>query len=233
LIALGVVMLAVCEHATPPPPPAVVAQAVAPTRGAAGDADLRVMLSELASSKACGMIRDGFHGLRSPDHPDVVTGVLWIRQCEITNAGPHVTFHITGNGWMWVDQSKSKAGGTFTVRQYVRFSIATTIRGALDIFYDRDVHVVTVWFTPDRAPEVEFKTIGDIEVDNQGAWSSVVGALGAAFATSPQGLAYSQATSQGTRDFSAQFAHGLAVTVNLASKILWVRSPTRQHCPRG
>jgi hypothetical protein len=217
LVALGVVMLAACEHGTPPPPPAVVAQAVAPTRGAAGDADLRVMLSELASSKACAMIRDGFHGLRSPDHPDVVTGVLWIRQCEITNAGAHVTFHITGNGWMWVDQSKSKAGGTFTVRQYVRFSIATTIRGALDIFYDRDVHVVTVWFTPDRAPEVEFKTIGDIEVDSQDAWSSVVGALGTAFATSPQGLAHSQATSQGTRDLSAQFAHGLALTVNLCT----------------
>ena len=104
-------------------PPVAVPQAVAPTRGAAGDADLRLMLPELASSKACGMIRGGFQGLSSPDHPDVVTGVLRIRQCEITNAGAHVTFHITGNGWLWVDQTKSKAGLTFTVRQYVRFSI--------------------------------------------------------------------------------------------------------------
>ena len=54
------------------------------------------------------------------------------------------------------------------MRQYVRFSIAATIRGAIDIFYDRDVHVVTLWFTPDRAPEVDFKTIGDIEVDSEG-----------------------------------------------------------------
>lgn len=217
LVVAGVVAVAACEHGSPSPPPAAVAPSVAPTRGAAGDADLRVMLSELASSKACGMIRGGFQGLRDPDHPDVVTGVLWIRQCDITNAGAHVTFRITGNGWLWVDQTKSKAGGTFTVRQYVRFSIATTIRGAIDIFYDRDVHVVTLWFTPDVAPEVEFKTIGDIAVDSEGVWSSVVGTIGTALSSSPTDLAQIEATSQGTRDLSAKLAHGFAVTINLCT----------------
>ena len=96
------------------------------------------------------MIRGGFQGLRAADHPDVVTGVLWIRQCKISNVDAHVTFHIAGNGWLWVDRTKSKAGGTFTVHQYIRFSIATTIRGAIDMFYDRDVHMATLWFTPDR-----------------------------------------------------------------------------------
>ncbi|HET9988843.1 MAG TPA: hypothetical protein VFQ65_09985, partial [Kofleriaceae bacterium] len=105
LLAFGAVMLAACDRGNPQPPlPAAVAPAVAPARGAAGDADLRVMLSELASSKACGLVRGGFQGLRSPEHPDVVTGVLWIRQCEISNAGTTVTFHIAGNGWLWVDQ---------------------------------------------------------------------------------------------------------------------------------
>ncbi len=217
LIALGVVMLDACEKANVPPPPAALQQAVAATRGAAGDADVRVLLSELASSKACGMIRNGFHGLRSPDHPNVVTGVLWIRRCEITNVGAAVTFQISGNGWMWVDETKSKSGASFTVRQYVRFSIAATIRGGLDIFYDRDAHVVTLWFTPDRAPDVKFKTIGDIDVDSEGAWSSVVGALGTAFATSPEELAQTQATAQGTRDLSAKLTRGLAVTVNLCT----------------
>jgi len=216
-VAFGVATLAACEHSKPPPSPAAPLQAVAPTRGAAGDADLRVMLSELESSKACGMVRGGFQGLRAPDHPDVVTGVLWIRECEITNVGAHVTFHITGNGWTWVDQAKSEAGGTFAVRQYVRFSIASTIRGTLDVFYDRDVHVVTLWFTPDRAPEVDFKTIGDIDVDSQGVWSSVVGAVGTAFATSPEDLAHTAATTQGTRDLSAMLAQGLAVTINLCT----------------
>jgi hypothetical protein len=230
LVVLGLALLAACNHDVVAPPAAAPVKAVAPTRGAAGDSDLRVMLSELASSKACGMIRQGFYGLRDPDHLDVVTGVLWIRDCEISNVGAHVTFQIAGNGWLWVDQTKSKGGGTFTVRQYVRFSIATTIRGALDIFYDRDAHVVTVWFTPDRAPEVEFKTIGDIDVDSRGVWSSVVGALGEAFATSPEDLARSQATSQGTHDFSAQLANGLAVTLDLCTGL---RRVHLGHPPKG
>lgn len=190
---------------------------VAPTRGAAGDEDLRVMLSELASSKACGLIRGAFTGLRAPDRPDVVTGVLWIRQCEISNAGLHVTFHVTGNGWLWIAQAKDRAGGTFAVHQYVRFGIDTTIKGALDIAYDRRAHVASVWFTPDRAPEVRFTTIGDVDVDRQGVWSSVVGALGTAFATSPEDAAAEQMRTQGTSELAAKLANGLAVTVNLCT----------------
>lgn len=207
--------LAACkrEVAVPPEQP----RAVAPLRGASGDSDLRVMLSELASSKACAMIRGGFHGLRSADHPDAVTGVLWIRECAITNVGPRVKFHIAGNGWSWIDETKSKAGGTFAIRQYVRFSLAATIRGELDIAYDRNAHVASVWFTPEKAPEVDFKTIGGIDVDSQGVWSSVVGALGTAFATSPESAALEQATAQGTHDLNAQLMNGLAVTINLCT----------------
>ena len=93
------------------------------------------------------MIRGGFHGLRAAEHPEVVTGVLWIRECKITNVGPRVTFNIAGNGWSWIDETQPKAGGTFAVRQYVRFSIAATIRGELDIAYDRSTHVASLWFT--------------------------------------------------------------------------------------
>ena len=204
-----------CKHdvARPPEPP----RAVAPLRGASGDSDLRVMLSELASSKACAMIRGGFHGLRSADRPDAVTGVLWIRECEITNVGPRVRFHIAGNGWSWINETKSKAGGTFAVRQYVRFSIAATIQGELDIAYDRNAHVASLWFTPEKTPEVDFKTIGGIDVDGQGVWSSVVGALGTVFASSPEDTALEQATAQGTHDLSAQLVNGLAVTINLCT----------------
>ena len=229
LVALCVVMLAGCERRAPPPAP-VAPQAVAPTRGAAGDTDVRVMLSELASAKACDMIRGGFSGLRAPDHPDVVTGVLWIRQCEISNVGAHVTFRISGNGWLWVDQTKSKAGGTFTVRQYVRFSIATTIRGELDIFYNQDAHLATLWFTPDRAPAVTFKPIGGIEVDSEGVWSSAIGAVGTAFTSSPEELAQTQAKTEGTQSLSAKLAKGFAVTINLCTGL---RRVTIGQPPKG
>lgn len=227
LVALGVVTFAACTRdiAPPPEPP----RAVAPLRGAAGDSDLRVMLAELAASRACAMIRGGFHGLRAPERPDVATGVLWIRDCKISRrSGAHMTFEVAGNGWSWIDETRSRSGGSFSVRQYVRFRIAATIGGELDVAYDRDAHVASLWFTPDADPDVAFKTIGDIEVDSQGVWSSVVGALGTAFASSPDDVALGRATSRGTRDFSEQLAKGLAVTVNLCTGLTRVefgRSP--------
>jgi len=216
--------LGACKRDVVPPPEPP--KSAAPLRSASGDSDLRVMLSELASSKACAMIRGGFHGLRASEHPDVVTGVLWIRECQITNVGPRVKFRIAGNGWSWIDETSSKAGGTFAVRQYVRFSIAATIRGELDIAYDRSAHVASLWFTPDKAPEVDFKTIGGIDVDSKGVWSSVVGALGTAFASSPEDAALELATSQGTQDLSAKLDNGLAVTINLCTGL------TRVHLGR-
>jgi hypothetical protein len=178
------------------------------------------MLAELASSKACAMVEGGFQGLRSADHPDTVTGVLWTRKCEISNTGLHVTFHIVGNGWLWVEQTQSEKGGTFAVRQYVRFGIDTTIHGGLDIAYDRKAHVATVWFTPDRTPTVDFTTIGDVDVDREGVWSSVVGAIGTAFTTSPEDAAAGAAKSQGTEQLIAKLANGLSVTINLCTGLL-------------
>jgi hypothetical protein len=136
-----------------------------------------MLLGDLVSSKGCDLVRGGFHGLRAPDHPDIVTGVLWVRDCKITNAGAHVALHIKGNGWLWVDETKRKGGGSFTVRQYVRFGIDTTIRGVLDLGYDRDTHIATLWLTPDRAPTVKFTTLGKIDVDAEVAfrWGSLMG----------------------------------------------------------
>src|SRR5262245_52613063 len=96
------------SEAPPPPPPP---KAVAPLRGAVGDAELRVMLAELASTKACSMIEGQFRPLRAPDRRDTVTGILWIRACRITSDGTLVAFHLAGNGWQWADQTKKQAGG--------------------------------------------------------------------------------------------------------------------------
>jgi hypothetical protein len=213
-------LLASCKHDVPPPPPAPPKPAIAPTRSAVGDEDLRVMVTELASMKACAMIRGGFQGLRAADHPDTVTGVLWIRECEISNTGLHVTFHIVGNGWLWVEQTHNEKGGTFAVRQYVRFGIDTTIHGGLDMAYDRKAHVATVWFTPDRKPAVEFTTIGDVDVDRQGVWSSIIGAVGTVFTTSPEDAAAGQAKEQGTEQLATKLANGLSVTINLCTGLL-------------
>jgi len=199
-------------------PPAASPPPVArePIRGAVGDSDLRVMLAELASAKACTMIRGQFRGLRDPERPDVVTGVLWIHGCKIDSDGTQVTFHLQSSGWQWAAETQHKAGGTFAVHQYVKFDVDTTLPGALDMAYDRRTNVVSLWFTPRRV-DVKFAPRGDVDVDTQGLWSSVVGSLGSVFASSPDEQATDQAKEQGSREFKSQLSDGLSVTIHLCS----------------
>ncbi len=217
LLAATLLASSACKRHHDEPPPAPPAPAARPPiRGAAGDADLRVMLAELASAKACEMIRGQFRGLRDPERPDVVTGVLWIHDCKITSEGTQVTFHLGCSGWQWAEQTQHKGGATFQVKQYVKFDVDTTIPGALDMAYDQKTHVVSLWFTPRRV-DVKFAPIGDVSVDEKGLWSSVVGALGAVFASSPDEQATQQAKQQGAQQFKSELADGLSVTINLCS----------------
>jgi hypothetical protein len=198
-------------------PPAARADAREPRRVAAQDSKLRVMVAELAAARACEMIRGQFRGLRAADRPDTVTGVFWIRGCRITQRGTHVTFHLSGHGWQWVEAAKKKAGGSFALRQYVRFSLATAISGALDVAYDTSSHVVSFWFTVKGTPEIQFSPLEKVDIDTEGAWSWIVGALGSAFASSPDDTAREESEKSGAREFRKSFAEGFSVTVNLCT----------------
>jgi hypothetical protein len=186
-------------------------------RGAVGDSDLRIMLTELASAKACQLIRGQFRPLRAPDRPELVTGVMWIRECKVSNVGSKVTVALSGNGWQWADQQQHKAGGTFVIQQYVKFAMTATIPGTLDIAYAPSDHIVSLWFTPATPPEVTFTPVGDIDVDRKGLWSSVVGAVASVFGQSPDHLAKGEAKEQGGHELEKQLADGLSITIDLCT----------------
>jgi len=199
---------------TPPKDPPRARQ---PVRLASEDPNLRIMLAELAAAKACTLIRGQFRALRDPERPKVATGFLWIHGCRITQRSTHVDFKLTGYGWQWAQKEQKKAGATFAVRQYVRFAVDATIPGALDLAYDPKSHVASVWFTPERLPEVRFDPVGGVDVDEKGAWSSVLGAVSSVFASSPDEQAEDQAEDQGKHEFRKQFADGLSVTIDLCT----------------
>jgi hypothetical protein len=186
-------------------------------RGAVGDADLRVMLTELASAKACQLVRGQFRPLRAPDHEQTVTGIMWIRECKVTNVGTKVSVALSGNGWQWAAQQQHKAGGTFAIQQYVKFAMTAVIPGSLDIAYAPSDHIVSLWFTPSTPPEVTFTPVGDIDVDRKGAWSSIVGAVASVFGQSPEHLANGEAKEQGGDQLEKQLADGLSITIDLCS----------------
>lgn len=182
-------------------------------RGAVGDAGLRVLVSELASAKACEMMRGQWRPLRAPDRHDVSTGVLWIRDCEITNRGDDVMFHLSGNGWRWANQTKRKAGATFELAQNVRFAVDLPMPGSIEVAYDDRTHVVSLWFSPDHVPDVQFTPIGDFDVDEKGWWATVLGGLSSVFGSSPEAQARAEAKGQGTANFAKELADGLSLTI--------------------
>jgi hypothetical protein len=197
--------------------PAPAPAAKPPVRTAVEDSDLREMLAEMAAAKACTMMEGQFRGLRDKQRPEVVTGVLWIRGCRITHKGTKLDFHFTGDGWQWAEGEKHKAGATFRLRDYLRFSFEITVAGALDISYSTKTHVASLWFTPSRRPDIEFEPLGELDVDPVGTWSSVLGALASTFASSPEELASGEADRQGTQEIEKQFAEGLSVTIDLCT----------------
>ncbi len=191
-----------------------------PHRTALGDQDLREMLAGIISSKACDLIADSYRPLRAPDRPGVVTGFLHIDTCKITAHGTQVTFALAGQGWQWAAQETKKAGGTFALHQYVRFSVEASIPGAIDLGYDPDTHVASIWFTPKATPDVHFKPLGDLRVDEKGAWSEIIGAVSSVFGSSPSKQAHGQAEQQGVQQFQEQFSKGLAVTIDLCDGVM-------------
>jgi hypothetical protein len=217
-IALAATLCLACskreEPAAPPPPPGK------PVRGAAADAELRVMLAEIASARACAMMKNSFRGLRAEGRHDVTTGVLWIRDCKITNDGTKVTFHLGGEGWQWTDKAEKKAGAKFEVHDYVKFGVEATIPGALDIGYDTGDHVVSVWFSPSQSPDIKFTAIGDIEVDEKGLWSDILGGFSSVFASSPEEQSKDKADQQGTETFQNELVQGMTVALDLCTGYL-------------
>jgi hypothetical protein len=180
-------------------------------------ADLNLLMADVASARACDLIRGHFQPLPAVGRPNVVTGTFWIRECRITNLGTKISFRVGGNGWQWVDEVKNKAGGTFSVRQYVRFRLTARFSGTLDAGYDPASHVATVWFSPDGEPEVQFAPVGKVNVDAEGAWSSVLSALGSVFASSPEEAARKEAKTLGAMAFKQRLADGVSVTVDLCT----------------
>ena len=188
-----------------------------PLRDAVGDSDMRALVSDLASAKACEQFEHNMKGLLADNDPARITGILWIRRCKITLDGNRMVFALGGNGWQWNETTKHQAGGTFVVKQWVKFGVDVALTGSLDLAYDRSDHVVSAWFTPIQPPKVTFTPVGDVAVDSQGAWSSIVGTLGSIFGKSPHKLGAAQARQQGLDQFQKAFAQGFSITANLCT----------------
>jgi hypothetical protein len=195
-----------------------VARPQEPRRTAADDAELRQMIAEIAGVRACGQLRGMFRPIRASDADDSpITGTAWLQECQTIPRGTDITLQLAGRGWRWVSRDSEAAGATFEVDTYVRFTFSVELRGPLDVAYSPDSHVFTLWFTPDGTPRTTFEPIGDVDVDRDGLWSSVVGGLATIAGSSPEDRAGDKVSDEGQSAFAKEFAKGISVTIDLCS----------------
>lgn len=145
-----------------------------------------------------------------------VAGRWLVQECTPWSDGQNLTLTIGGPGWMWIDQPQVKWGGKYHVRQYVSFTARATIRGSLDVAYDANARVASVWLTPTAAPIVAFAPVSHVNAQAQNLLARVVKAL-------PITALYADAKTQavaeelGTQKFTDALLKGATITFNTAS----------------
>lgn len=209
--------LAACSSGGGAPAPEPPQPPPAPQRTAAEAHDLRLMMAELAAARACKRLEGTFRPLTGSGEGGPVAGALWIEDCRDTETDTRVRLELSGRGWLWLARHKEKAGADFSLSQYARFRVSVTLQGTIDAAYAAREHIATVWFTPSGPPEVTFEPIGQLEVDSEGLWSSVVSGLASAFGRSPEQRARGKLATRGEQRFQGRFAEGIAATVDLCS----------------
>ena len=215
---LCLLLIAACsaKKATPPdPPPAPKPEQ--PLRDAVGDADLRALVYDYLSEQACVRIKNHFSGIKDRLRKNVIDGQIWIRDCKITNDGKQLIADVSGSGWEWQHKVEKKAGGTFEVNQYVKFNVTAKLAGTADLAYSPKDHVASVWFTPTAKADVKFTPVGDIEVNRDDTWSSILGGAATLIGESPDDKAEQTADQKGTEAFEQQAARGFEVAIDMCS----------------
>jgi hypothetical protein len=216
LLCLVLIAACSCKKETPPdPPPAPKPEQ--PLRDAVGDADLRSLIYDFLSAQACVRMKNHFSGIKDRTRKDVIDGQIWIRDCKVTTDGKQLFAEVSGNGWQWQHKVEKKAGGTFEVNQYVKFGVTAKLAGTADLAYSPKDHVASIWFTPTAKADVKFTPIGEIDVNRDDAWSSILGGAASLIGESPDDNAEQTADQKGTEAFEQQAARGFEVAVDLCS----------------
>jgi len=147
-------------------------------RSAVEDSNIRALLRDVAAAQLCSSLEGGFSGLPDSDSEadGGVTpsgGRLWIRECEVESQGDQLVVSVGGPGWAWLSQGKSG----FAVRDYLRLSALMTITGELDLAYNRDKRVVSVWFSPRGPVRSKVAPIGNVPVVAENVLAKILSAF--------------------------------------------------------
>lgn len=214
-IALTCSACAGAQAAPPTPQP--------PTRTAVQDGGVRRLLLDAATGQVCPRTRNKFIGVPSAaEHPSCGSASPWpcvagrwlIQGCEPSTDGQNLSLQLYGVGWGWVDQTKQQYLADFTVRQYVYFGAIASVRGVLDVAYDEQRRVASVWLTPTVAPQADFKPLSAINAQPEGFLGRVYKTLARGRVA---GAAQQAAEETGKNRFMQSLSRGATITYNTST----------------
>ncbi|MGQ9424781.1 hypothetical protein ACXYTJ_02390 [Gilvimarinus sp. F26214L] len=183
------------------------------------DSNLLLALAQMAGMHVCDHMRDRFRNLEtgSREGESATSGTLWMEDCAAHVDGTRLSIALGGQGWRWVYRVKQQAGADFELSQYATFAVDVRVEGNLDAGYDEENRIFHFWFKPLDEPTVSFRPIGDVDVDTEGLWSSVVGGAASLFSRSPDDRAREQLQAVGRENLKEKFSEGFTASLNFCT----------------
>ncbi len=182
------------------------------------------MLVDLAAARLCDRVNGKFlaitakAGTSFEGSRSATVGSLWVESCRAEEASPErLRVSLKGRGWKWLDRTSEKVLADFSVHQYLRFGIDASVVGALSMTYAPQEHIATLWFKPSQSPDVHFDPLQDVEVDEEGLWSELVGTAAEIAATDPDRKANTKVQRKGSRKARQGFSEGFSYAYDLCS----------------
>lgn len=146
------------------------------------------------------------------------TGIVRVDTCIARKTdSKHLRIDISGIGWQWISRRKEQYGAEFKVDDTIRFLVSISMVGTFDMNYDQGKHILTVWFVPTQPVNAGIQLKGNVDVDYDTLWSSIVGAAGTLLGSSPEERAKKTAHSQGSQKFSSNLSRGMTFILDMCS----------------
>ena len=173
----------------------------------------------MARSKACAQLEGKWLGL--PGQTDAKLegadgglssswGRLQIRDCKASASDDALSLSFGGVGWTWVDQKSGAVG----VKQYVYLTATVEMKSALDIGYDPESKIASVWLTPTEPTKARVQALGTIKLIGDGFFGQLEKAAATALGVDPK----AQVAAQGAQTFEDALRKGMTMTFDTQSQ---------------
>ncbi len=177
--------------------------------------DTSALLVDMVAPRLCDQLRSSFVGLPGEgghegpaSGTDPTVGRWWIRECSASVTGDMLSLRIAGTGWTWVDRESMG----FQVRQYLRFDAAAAFSARMEVGYDREARIVTVWMRPEGEVVASVEPRGMVEARATNALSGMLGGLLDLTGSGASDRARATVAEEGSQRLRERFGAGFTVT---------------------